>query len=121
MTPSKFFPSPGPYRCPSTLSKERFSNSTTTTCSSAWDLSGTGISHASLPTDREHSRSVTSAAFTKPRAHPGAPAKDHVSARSHHHPPQAIPIATSLEPAGRPAQERERPIVCVSDRGGFHG
>src|SRR5215831_12414549 len=30
ITPSKFLPSPGPYRCPSTLSRERFSNSTTT-------------------------------------------------------------------------------------------
>src|SRR5207244_9464564 len=33
--PSKVFPSSGPYRCPSTLSSERFSNSTTTTWSSA--------------------------------------------------------------------------------------
>jgi quinol monooxygenase YgiN len=30
ITPSKFLPSPGPYRRPSTLSRERFSNSTTT-------------------------------------------------------------------------------------------
>src|SRR5262249_24594421 len=29
ITPSKFLPSPGPYRCPSTLSRERFWNNTT--------------------------------------------------------------------------------------------
>src|SRR4249919_4342207 len=51
ITPSKFLPSPGPYRCPSTLSRDRFSNSTTTTLSRAWDLSGAGISHPPyLPT-----------------------------------------------------------------------
>ena len=35
ITPSKVLPSSGPYRWPSTLSNERFSNSTTTTWSSA--------------------------------------------------------------------------------------
>ena len=36
ITPSKVLPSSGPYRWPSILSNERFSNSTTTTWSSAW-------------------------------------------------------------------------------------
>ena len=31
ITPSKVLPSPGPYRRPSTLSSDRFSNNTTTT------------------------------------------------------------------------------------------
>src|SRR5207344_440021 len=44
MTPSNSLPSSGPYRWPSTLSNERFSNNTTTTWSRAWDLSISGIS-----------------------------------------------------------------------------
>src|SRR5262245_17075004 len=42
-TPSKVLPSPGPYRCPSTLSRERFSNSTTMKWSIALVLLGVGI------------------------------------------------------------------------------
>src|SRR5207342_2686584 len=44
MTPSNSVPSSRPYRWPSTLSNERFSNNTTTTWSRAWDLSISGIS-----------------------------------------------------------------------------
>src|SRR6478672_2921705 len=45
ITPSNVLPSSGPYRWPSTLSKERFSKSTTTMWSTAWDLSRGSISH----------------------------------------------------------------------------
>src|SRR6185437_16874843 len=62
-TPSKVLPSPGPYRCPSTLSRERFSNSATTMCSRARDLSGAGISHPPYPAAREHGRFLAPATF----------------------------------------------------------